>query len=98
VYVREKLNIFRDCFSKNNICFRIPFRLFLRLQPNGSRGIKQPGRKTDHTSPSSVEVNKGGAIPPFLHVFMAFSLINYTHGQIYLYRLGETEWDGEKLG
>jgi hypothetical protein len=29
-----------------------------------SPGVKRPGRETDHSFPSSVEVKNGGAIPP----------------------------------
>jgi hypothetical protein len=33
-----------------------------------SPGVKRPGRKTDHSLPSSEGVKKGGAIPPFPHM------------------------------
>jgi hypothetical protein len=32
-----------------------------------SLGIKQSGRKTDHSPPSSADVKNGGAIPLLLH-------------------------------
>jgi hypothetical protein len=31
-------------------------------------GVKRPGHVGHHTPPSSAEVNKGGAIPPFPHI------------------------------
>jgi hypothetical protein len=34
-------------------------------------GVKLQGREADHSSLSSSEINNGGAIPPFPHVFMA---------------------------
>jgi hypothetical protein len=34
------------------------------------------GGKADLSPPSSAQVKNGGAIPPFLHVFMAYCLIN----------------------
>jgi hypothetical protein len=33
-----------------------------------SPGVKQQRREADHSSPSSAEVKKGGAIPPLPHV------------------------------
>jgi hypothetical protein len=34
---------------------------------NGSPGINLPGRETDHSPPSSVEVKNGVAVPPLPH-------------------------------
>jgi hypothetical protein len=39
-------------------------------------GLKRTRREVDHSSPSSAEVNNGGAIPPLPYVFMARCLIN----------------------
>jgi hypothetical protein len=54
------------------------------LLSDGYRGalylvVKRPGRETDHSPPSSVEVKNGGAIPPLLYtyVFMACCLIKH---------------------
>jgi hypothetical protein len=33
-----------------------------------SRGVKRPARETDHSSPSSADVNNDGAIPPLPHM------------------------------
>jgi hypothetical protein len=32
------------------------------------RGVKRPGRETDHSPPSSAEVKKGGTIRPIIHM------------------------------
>jgi hypothetical protein len=32
-------------------------------------GIKWPGHKADHSSPSGAEVKNGGAVPPLTHIF-----------------------------
>jgi hypothetical protein len=36
------------------------------------RGVKRLGREADHSLASSAEVRNGGAVPPTLHVFMAW--------------------------
>jgi hypothetical protein len=35
-----------------------------------STGTDRPGREAYHSPPSGAKVKNGGAIPPFLHVFM----------------------------
>jgi hypothetical protein len=41
----------------------------IQLVPGAiSPGVKQPGRKADHSPPSSAEVNNGGDIPPLPHM------------------------------
>jgi hypothetical protein len=42
-----------------------------------SPGVKQQGREADHPPPSGARVKNGGAIPPLLHVFMAWCLIKH---------------------
>jgi hypothetical protein len=40
-------------------------------------GVKRPGRETDHSLPSSVEVKIGGAVSPLPpHIFMTWCLLN----------------------
>jgi hypothetical protein len=34
-----------------------------------SPGVKRKGLEPDHSPPSTVGVNEGGAIPPILHIF-----------------------------
>jgi hypothetical protein len=58
--------------SGKNLLFSTASRLALeptQVRGNISEGIKRPGREADHSSPSSVEVKNGGAIPPFPNMY-----------------------------
>jgi hypothetical protein len=59
---------------------------FQRVPGAFNRVVKRLGREADDSPPSAAEVKNGGAIPPFPHVFIAWWLMNYTQGQLYLYR------------
>jgi hypothetical protein len=39
-------------------------------------GVKRPRHAADHSPPSNAEVTNGGTVPPLLHAFMAWCLIN----------------------
>jgi hypothetical protein len=47
--------------------------------------VMQLGNEAEHSPPSSAKVKNGGAISTLSHVFMAWCLINYTQGQLYLH-------------
>jgi hypothetical protein len=39
-------------------------------------GVKRPRRQADYSSSSTAEVKNVGAVPPLLHIFIAWCLIN----------------------
>jgi hypothetical protein len=58
--------------------------------------IKRPGRKADHSPPSSAEVKNGGAIPPLPHMSSWHSVWLIKHRDnftFYIRRAGSEAWN-----
>jgi hypothetical protein len=61
-----------------------PIHLFNGCEGRFPRRLKRQGRENDHSSPSSAEVKKVGAIPPLPHMSSWHSALLIKHRTTYL--------------
>jgi hypothetical protein len=50
-----------------------------------SLGVKRLGHEGDHSPPSSVEINRGGALPPLPHIFSWHSALLIKHSNSFTF-------------